>query len=388
MRLNVGVIFGGKSVEHEISIISATEIMGFMDENKYKVIPIYIDKDNVWYTGDHLKSIINYRDIALVKRYAKRVALVNTGHGFALQTLGFIKRNVCPVDVILPIGHGTFMEDGSLQGYLNMIGIPYCGCGVTASAIGQDKVLMKEVLEFNGIPTPKYVWFYKKEWVNDRKAILDKLNDFSYPLFVKPASLGSSIGISKVDNESMLSKAIKDALVYDKKIIIEEGIRNVKEVNISVLGDYERLEVSGIEEINSNDEFYTFKEKYVSDCSKLSKNKVRKSKPIISKEMIEDLKNLALRTFKTINASGVARIDFLVDEKNMKIYVNEINTIPGDLAGWLWIEKKKSQSELVDDLINLAIKKYKNSKDYEYTISGNLLEQFDILDGKKINRKK
>lgn len=386
MRLNIGVIFGGKSVEHEISILTATEIMGYIDQNKYKIVPIYIDKDNIWYYGDHLKDIINYRDIDLVKRYAKRVALINTGHGFALQTLGFIKRNIVPVDLILPCGHGTFMEDGSLQGYLNMLGIPYVGCGVAASAFGQDKVFMKQLLEYNNIATPNYIWFYGRDYLNNKKTILNEISKFKYPMYVKPASLGSSIGISRVNDENELNKAIKEAILYDKKIIVEEAIKNVKEVNISVLGDSFKQEVSGVEEINTSDGFYSFKEKYVEGCNKLTNRK--KNKPIVSKEMIEDMKDLAIKTFKIINASGVARIDFLVDEKNMKVYVNEINTIPGSLSGWLWVEKGKKQTDLIDDLINIAIKRYKEKDNITLAIKGNLLEKYDLLKGEKIKNKK
>ena len=160
MRLNIGVIFGGKSVEHEISIISAIEAMSNIDQNKYKVIPIYIDKDNTWYTGEHLKSILHYRDIALVKRYAKKVSLVKRNKSFILESQGFLKKNLFVIDMVLPIGHGAFLEDGSLQGYLNMLGVPFIGSGVLASAIGQDKVIQKQLLEKNNIPVCKYIWFY------------------------------------------------------------------------------------------------------------------------------------------------------------------------------------------------------------------------------------
>lgn len=382
MRLNVGVVFGGKSVEHEISIISAVEAMGYMDENKYNIVPIYIDKDNTWYTGYHLKDIINYRDIALVKRYCKRVSLVKTNHCYALQSMGLIKRNIKQVDVILPICHGTFVEDGVLQGYLDMIGIPYVGSKVLASAIGQDKVIMKQLLEYNGIPTTKFVWFYKNEYLNDKKEVLKKIEELKYPLFVKPASLGSSIGISKVENENELKKAIIEAITFDKKIIVEEAILNAKEVNVSVMGNHEGVKTSSIEEINISDEFFSFKEKYVDNYSK-SIEKGKKVKPLLSKEMIIDITEYAKKTFNVLNASGIARIDFILDQKNKKIYVSEINTIPGSLSLYLWLDQNIKQDELITDLLKLALKEKQEDKKITYSFPNNLLENYDRLKGQK-----
>ena len=389
MRLNVGVIFGGRSVEHEISIISAVEIMANIDQNKYKVIPIYIDKDNEWYTGGHLKDIINYRDIDLVKRYSKKVSLVKRGKSFILESQGILKRNLCVIDLVIPIGHGAYMEDGSLQGYLNMLGVPFVGSSVLASAVGQDKVIQKDLLKQNGIPVCNYIWFYDYEYEKNRKDILDRIKKLKYPLYVKPSSLGSSIGISIAKDEKSLTKAIKEAMKFDRKIIVEEQVSNVKETNISVVGNYEKQNVSEIEEINVSDEFYSFKEKYVDGYTKVKgKEKKKRSKPLISKEMMEDMKNYAIKTFKVINASGVARIDFLIDDKDKKLFVNEINTIPGDLSSYLWLAKKTTQAELIETLINLAIQEQKKKDTTLYTLSGNLLEKFDILDGKKLSKLK
>jgi len=387
MRLNIGVIFGGKSVEHEISIISAIEAMANIDENKYKVVPIYIDKNNDWYHGMHLKSILHYRDIDLVKRYATKVSLVKRGKSFILESQGFFKKNICVIDVVLPIGHGSYLEDGSLQGYLNMLGVPFAGSKVLASAIGQDKVIQKDLLKHNNIPVCNYEWFYDYEFEKNKKDVLNKLSSLNYPLYVKPSSLGSSIGISLVNDEKELIKAIKEAIKFDRKIIVEEKVGNLKEVNISVLGNYEKQSTSEIEEININDGFYSFKEKYVEGFSKLHE-KENKTKPLISKEMIEDMKSYALQTFKLINASGVARIDFLIDDKNKKIYVNEINTIPGDLSSYLWLAKKMKPNELIENLIKIAIEEKKKENEKIYAFEGNLLEGYDTLKGKKINQNK
>ena len=385
MKVNVGVIFGGKSVEHEISIISAVEAMGYMDTNKYNVIPIYIDKEGTWYTGDHFKDILNYRDMDVVKRYAKKVCLIRRGKSCILQSLGFTRRTLNVIDIVFPIGHGLYMEDGILQGYLDMLGVPYVGSGVVASAIGQDKVFMKQILKSNDIPTTNYVWFTSKEFISSKKKVLEKINTLNYPMYVKPASLGSSIGITRATTEHELISGIKEAIRFDNKIIVEEEIKHVKEVNISVLGTYEDVETSEIEEINVTDEFFTFKEKYVENYSKTIK-KGRKANPLLSKEMMEDLKMYAINTFKAINARGVARIDFLIDDKSKKIYVSEINTMPGSLSLYLWLPKKKSQTELINDLIKIAIEEYKSKNNLILAFENNLLDKFDILNGKKTNK--
>lgn len=386
MRLNIGVIFGGKSVEHEISIISAIGAMANINDNKYKVVPIYIDKNNDWYTGMHLKDIMHYRDIDLVKRYATKVSLVKRGKSFILESQGFFKKNICVIDIVMPIGHGAFLEDGSLQGYLNMLGVPYTGSNVLGSAIGQDKVIQKELLKQNNIPVCNYIWFYDYEYNKNKNEVLNKVKSLKYPLYVKPSSLGSSIGINIVKEEKELDKAIKEALKFDNKIIIEEQVKNVKEANISVLGNYEKQTVSEIEEINTNEEFYSFKEKYVENYSKTTE-KTKKTKKIISKEMIEDMKEYAKKTFKVINASGVARIDFLLDDVNKKIYVNEINTIPGDLSSYLWLPKKVSFEELIEELIKIAIEKKKKNDSLTKAFPGNLLEGYDRVKGSKLNKK-
>ena len=384
MRLNIGVIFGGKSVEHEISIISAIEAMGYADESKYKIVPIYIDKDNTWYTGEHLKNIINFRDIDLVKRYAKKVALVRVDKSFVLQKLGMFKKNLCVIDIVVPIGHGAYLEDGSLQGYLNMLGVPYAGPSVLGAALGQDKVIQKELLSANNMPLVNYTWFYSYE-LSDKKLVQERLSKLKFPVFIKPSSLGSSIGIEIAEDEKDFFKKVKNTMKYDKKILVEEKVNDVKEINISVLGNYKKVEVSEIEEINSNEDFYSFKEKYVNNFSK-TQEKDNKTKPIISKEMIEDMKEYAINTFKALDGNGVARIDFLINDKTKKIYINEINTIPGSLSSYLWKAKKKNQTELFDDLIAIAIDNKKDDEQIQKAIPGNLLERFDNLKGTKLKK--
>ena len=388
MRIKVGVIFGGETVEHEVSIISAIQAMNKIDEKKYEVIPIYITKDREWYTGDMLKDIEVYQDFSLIKKYSDNVVLYYKDGSYVLQKKhGLFKSVVKELDIAFPIVHGTNVEDGVLQGYLQTIGIPYVGPNVYAAVVGQDKAFMKDVWASANLPIKNYVWFYDYEYEKNKKEVLERIATLNYPLYVKPSSLGSSIGINLVKDEKDLTKAIKEAMQFDRKILVEEQVKNVKEANISVLGTVEKQSVSEIEEINTNEEFYSFKEKYVEGYRKICK-KNEKCKPLISKEMMEDMKNYAMKTFKVIGASGVARIDFLIDDKNKKIFVNEINTIPGDLSSYLWIAKKVSQPELIENLIKIAVAEQKKKDSKIYAFPGNLLEEYDILKGEKLTKNK
>ena len=382
MRANIGVVFGGKSVEHEISIISAIEVMNYLDSNKYNVIPIYVDKENTWYTGMHLKDILHYRDIDLVKRYATKVSLVKDDKRILLRKINFPKKDLYILDLIIPIGHGAYLEDGNLQGYLTTLGIAYTGSSTLASAIGQDKVITKQLLQANDIAVVPYTWFYDYQFQKSSKEIINKIEkELKYPLFVKPATLGSSIGVAKVSDAKELSTAIKNAIVLDKKILVEEAINNPKELNISVMGDYEKQEVSAIEEINVDDEFYTFKEKYVDGLNKV--RPLKKGSKIISKELQMAVEETALKAFQIINASGIIRVDFLFDSKANKLYVNEINTCPGSLAQYLWLESNVRGPELLDDYIKIAIKNRDKRREKKEAFAGNLLENYDNLRGKK-----
>lgn len=394
MRINVGVIFGGKSVEHEFSIMSAIDVMKNLDQSKYNPIPIYVDKDNNWWTGYHLKDILNYRDIALLKRYAKKVFLVKKNKCCYLQTMGLIKKNLIPIDIAFPVGHGAFLEDGCIQGYLEMLGIPYVGSGVLASSIGEDKVITKELLKSNNIPITNYVWFYFNDFIKNKKEIVEKIEELHYPLYVKAASLGSSIGIMRVNDSSTINSAIKNAGLYSEKIIVEEQVKNVKEVTISVLGDNENIEVSNISEINVESSDIVTNNSYLSKINDYLMSQydkkyikindfVRKTKPLLSKEMKEDIKNYAISVFKIINATGVSKIDFLLDEKNRKIYISEIDTSPYFLASDMWQNTKKNKQELLNDLIEIAIKSKKLKDNLTLSFNGNFLEGFDVALDKK-----
>jgi D-alanine-D-alanine ligase len=387
MKLKIGVIFGGESVEHEVSIISAVQAMNSLDKDKYEIIPIYITKEKEWYTGSALMNIDNYQDLDNLKRYTKKVALYNKKGTFVLQNLKGFKRIVNELDIAFPIVHGFNVEDGTLVGYLNMVGIPFVGSDIYASVLGQDKVFMKQIFESEKMPITKYVWFFDAEYKDDPASVINKINKLKYPVIVKPSKLGSSVGISKVNKESDLASAIEDAMQYDPKIVVEEVVENLIEVNCSVLGNYEYQQTSEIEEVVSNDEFLTYRDKYLGNGkggkSKGMVSTNRKIPANISDELRKEVRDLSKQAFRVLNSAGVVRIDFLLDSKKNKVYINEINTIPGSLSFYLWEPIGKNYTVLLDDLITLAIKDYKRKSKMVSSFESNILQNFGGLKGVK-----
>lgn len=395
MKIRLGVIFGGESVEHEVSIISAVQAMYKIDAEKYEIIPIYISKDRKWYTGEILKDMETYQDIDLLKRYTKEVVLYEKDGHFVLQTKGLFKKIVNEVDIVFPIVHGTNVEDGTLQGYLQSIGIPYVGVDVYAGVVGQDKVFMKDIFSQNDINVPEYIWFYDVDYEEDRELIIEKVTKkLKFPVIVKPATLGSSIGIKKADNIEELVEAIDDAIIYDKKIIVEKLVKNLVEVNISVVGNYESQSLSAIEKVIATKDILTYQDKYLG--SSKSKGKITrgvKSKGMASttreipanidddaKKKVEDM---AIRAFKALGSSGVVRIDFLIDEKKNDVYVNEVNSIPGSLSFYLWDKVGKDYTTLLDEVINIGIRDYKKRISKTHSFETNILKGFTTLNGVK-----
>ena len=393
MKIKVGVIFGGESAEHEVSIISAIQAINKMNEEKYDIIPIYITKDRQWYTGAMLKDIDSYQDLSLIKKYATNVVLVEKNNRFILQKKkGLFKREVAEIDIAFPIVHGTNVEDGILQGYLQTIGIPFVGPNTYAGVVGQDKVFMIDIFEKEDLPLSKYVWFYDSEYKTDKDEVLKKISKLKYPLIVKPATTGSSIGISYAEDEAKLCEAIDDAINYDTKILVEEVVENLKEVNISVLGNYEHQKLSVIEEVNGHNKFLTYEDKYIGGgktkakfgvksvpSCKGSKGMLSASRKIpadLSDKLKEEVETVARKAFKALGSSGCCRIDFLIDSKKNKVYVNEINSIPGSLAFYLWEPLGKDYTELLDDMINIGIKDYKKRSSKTYTFDTNILQGF------------
>ena len=392
MRIKVGFIFGGESVEHEVSIISAIQAMNKIDEEKYEVVPIYITKDREWYTGELLKDIEVYQDLKLLKKYAKNVVLYYKNGSYVLQTKGLFKRIVNTIDIAFPVVHGTNVEDGVLQGYLQSIGIPFVGSNVYASVVGQDKVYMKNIWEKAGLNMAKYTWFYDYDYRNNQDKILEEIDKIGYPVVVKPATTGSSVGIGVASTRDEIIDAIDEAIQYDSKIIVEEKVENLKEVNIAVMGNYERQKLSAIEEVMSSNKFLTFDDKYIGNGKSKGKFKVaskgmaslnRKLPADLSKEVKEKVEDMAINAFKVLGTSGNARIDFMINSKTNKVYINEINSIPGSLAFYLWEEASVSFTDLLDEMINIGIKDYKKRSAKIHSFDSNILSGFAKGNGLK-----
>lgn len=386
MKIKLGVIFGGESVEHEVSIITAIQAMNNIDKDKYDIIPIYISKDRIWYTGKMLMEIDVYKDFNELKKYAKQVTLAKTKNGFCLlKTNGLFNKTVEQLDIVFPIVHGKGVEDGSLAGFLETVGIPYVGPSMLGASLGQDKVVMKQVMEANNIPVPAYTWFYDNEYLNDSKKILKNLKEIGYPVIVKPANLGSSIGITLSKNEKDVIKAIDEAIKYDNKIVVEKVIENLIEVNCSVMGNNEYQDTSVIDEVITKNEFLTFNDKYLGNGKKgklktSSKGMVATDRIIparINKKLEEEVIKYSKETFRALNLKGIARIDFLIDKKNEKVYVNEPNTIPGSLAFYLWKAKGIEYKTLLDDVIKLTIKEYKDNSKKTTSFESNILSGYN-----------
>ncbi|WP_186576098.1 D-alanine--D-alanine ligase family protein [Aquibacillus kalidii] len=379
MRTKVGVVFGGVSVEHEVSVISALQAINAMDKDRYEAIPIYISKKNEWYTGEGLMDIEQYKSLNNLLSKSDKITLIRTTDGnVVLQKKEkglFSKGIITTIDVVFPVIHGTNGEDGSLQGYLELLGLPYVGCDVTSSAVGMDKVMMKQILRDSGVPIVDYDWFYSTEWLNDSEAIKEKVKKIGFPLIVKPANLGSSVGISKAVDEEELEEAINLAVEFSNKIVVEKMIANLTEVNCSVIGDYETVESSVCEQVLSSDEILTYQDKYQSGGKTGDTKGMESVNRIIpagiTDEATKQVKHLAEKTFQILGCSGVSRIDFLLDDNN-DVFVNEINTIPGSLSFYLWEPSGKDFTQLTTELIQLALKRQRERENINFSIDSNL----------------
>lgn len=390
MKIKLGVIFGGETVEHEVSIISALQAIQNLDEDKYDVVPIYISKNREWYTGHMLRDIEVFKDFDNLKRYAKKVVLVKKDDRFVLQTTsGLFRKEVTDLDIVLPVVHGNNVEDGTLAGYLDTIGIPYASSHVLGAALGQDKVAMKHVMKSEGLPIVDFVWFFDSEYLENKDDILKSIKKMGYPVVVKPATLGSSVGITFVKNEKDIESAIDEAISYDTKIVVEKAVENLLEVNASVLGNYEYQRVSPLEEVMGLDEILSYADKYLSNSKTKgsgSKGMASASRIIparISKELTKDIQETSKKVFRLLNFSGVCRIDYLIDTKTNKFYVNEPNTIPGSLSFYLWKEDGLKYKDLLDEMINIAIKEYKNKNKKVKSFESNILSGYNGSKGVK-----
>lgn len=357
MKKSVGIIIGGKSVEHEVSIITGMQVFENMDKSIYEPRIIYIQKDGRWYVGNSLHDINNYKvknfdDAYEVLPGFRNDKLILYPHPDIKQGFFRKKYDTYEIDVVFPAVHGTNTEDGSLHGMFQINGVPCAFGSVLSSAVGMDKVIMKKVFQSSNLPIVDYTWFYRSSFKGgEKEKILEEIGKLEYPLIVKPANLGSSVGINKSNDFDELMYAIEVAMSYDRKIIVEKCIENVREINCAVMGYENNLMSSLCEEPIGWKEFLTYEDKYVSKKKGDSESKKRIPADI-DKEVEDTIKNYAKEVFKAVDCCGNARIDFLYDGSN--VYVNEINTIPGSLGFYLWEGAGISFMDLISQIIQLS----------------------------------
>ncbi|MGM9787706.1 MAG: D-alanine--D-alanine ligase family protein [Candidatus Cryptobacteroides sp.] len=376
MKISVGVLFGGRSVENEISVVTAIQVIESLDKEKYDVVPIYIAKSGKWYSGAALLDLSRYRDMPSLLKSCREVYFksIYGDHNLYSDSLFGKAKSLVQLDCILPTLHGTNCEDGTLQGVLEVIGIPYVGCNTFASANGMDKIAMKQILRDSGISVVDFCWFSDKEWDESHKAVIEKVEkQLSYPVIVKPANSGSSVGISPAHNSQELEDAIDNAAQFTTRIIVERMLSKLKEVNCSVMGDYYDCEPSVCEVPLRSGEILSYSDKYQSGGSKGGKlgakaavgakgaagskgmSSLKRELPAkISEDTTSLVKDYAVRTFKTLACEGLARVDLMIDEEDGRVYVNEINTIPGSLSSYLWDYTGIPFPEVLDRLISRA----------------------------------
>lgn len=380
MKLKVGVFFGGSSVEHEVSIISAAQAMAALDREKYDVVPIYLSKNNLLFCDPKLLEIETFRDLDKLEKSLDQMAFVKSGPKFFLTP---IKKSLfakpVEVDLIIPVVHGTHCEDGTVQGLFESVGIPYAGCDVIAAAVGQDKVVMKHILQNSGIPIVEWFWFYRYDFEQNTSDYLIRCKALGYPVVVKPANLGSSVGITVAQNEEEFIVAVQEASRYDVKIVVEKGITDLREINASVLGFDQDLRVSVLEEVRKSDAILSYENKYIGSAKGSSKGMASASRIVpapINETQTQHIQELAIATFKALGSSGVARIDFMLDGQNDRIYVNEINTIPGSLAFYLWEATGLDFSALMDQLVKQAVDRQRMREKMIFSYETNLLANY------------
>lgn len=363
MKTNIGVFFGGCSTEHEISVISASQAMSAIDRSVYDVTPVYITKQGHFYTGDALFDVANYRNIPSLLEKCKQVYLRPVKGDFNVYLFKkpmFGSDVAAKLDVAIPVLHGSYGEDGTFEGVLDAMGIPYAGCNVLASANGMDKITMKMILQACDVPVVDYVWFTDGQWRADRDAMIERVESkLGYPVIVKPANLGSSVGIGRAADRATLIERINTAEKYSARIIVEHMVENLHEVNCSVLGDCDEYETSVCEEPIKSGEILSYEDKYMGG-SKGAKGMQASQKRIpadLPVEVSDRIRFLAGETFRVLSCHGVSRVDVIMDADNGEIYVNEINTIPGSLSFYLWEASGLKFDKLMDRLVKLALKR-------------------------------
>jgi D-alanine-D-alanine ligase len=374
----VAVFFGGRSAEHDVSIITAhiPIIDTLLTSGEYDVWPIYISKDGTWYCDKILNDLKFFQESGWESKLTSlKPVQVSFTKGLTLEWPGFLSKSV-KIDIAFPAMHGTYGEDGSLMGLLRMAGIPFVGTDLSGSAVAMDKVLTKQVLEAEKISVVPYVWFTKNSWDSNSATYRSQIRErLTYPLFVKPVHLGSSIGISKVKDEKELENAIEVAFHYDDKILVENGVANLIELTLPIMGNDE-LKCAHIERPLNKTDFFDFNDKYLSGGKKGdsgANNAYSEIPANIDADLAQKVKEIGMKVYKIIGLSGISRIDFLVDSSDNTIYVNEINTLPGSLYHHNWKKAGVSNMDLVLGLIKLAHERFSTAKDTTFSFKSDIL---------------
>lgn len=393
MKTNVAVFFGGRSVEHEISVISALQAINAFDKEKYNIIPIYISKQGKWYTGSPLLEVNNYKDMKALTAQCTEVFMRPEYGDYNLYSAksGFFSKSnpvVAELHVAVPVLHGTNVEDGIFEGVLETIGLPYAGCNTLSSANGMDKITMKMILRECDIPVVDYVWFTDREWFDRRDELIERIESkLGYPVIVKPANLGSSVGIGKAADRKELVTRIDEAEKFSQRIIVEHMISDLKEINCSVLGDASEAEASVLEEPIKTGDILSYTDKYMGG-SKSSKGgsmntSDRKVPADLPADVTERMRLMARDTFRALGCHGVSRVDLMIDKADGKVYVNEINTIPGSLSFYLWEASGLTFGGLMDRLVELAFQRKRASDLKTFSFDQNIFALGGMPGGSK-----
>lgn len=388
MKTKVAVLFGGKSVEHEVSVISGLQAYHALDRERYEPLAVYLSKDNAFYVGEGVDKVESYKNLPALLAAATRVLPVATKEGVALiryPAKKFGNNEVATFEVALPVVHGTNVEDGTLMGMLEMLGVPYASCDVTSSALGMDKYAMKAVLAAEGLPVLPAVQYRGRSYAKQsEEVLLDIEAHFAYPVIVKPVNLGSSVGISVAHDRASLQNAMDEACVFSDRVLVEPAVGHLREINCAVLGDADEAIPSVCERPVSSDEILSYKDKYISGDKSGGMSTLKRVCPAdIPDELTARVQELAMQTFHALGCAGVSRIDFLNNTETGELWVNEINTIPGSLAFYLWEAAGVSFSELLTRMIELAFKRQRDRAALSFSFETNILEGFGGAKGAK-----
>lgn len=384
MKKQIGVIFGSRSCEREVSIISAVQLMRFADPEKYDVVPVYIDEQGTWYTGAPLKDIQTYMPFRPEAKGIQKVfpdlvsgsgALLHLKKGSGLFS-GDRLEIAARIDVYVVVMHGMNGEDGTLQGLLEMANIPYTSTGVMGSAVGMDKIAMKYFFRGADLPVLPGLWFTRSDFSSDQGKVLQTIEtELGFPVFVKPANLGSSIGVSRADQEDELKDALELAFEYDRRVLVEKGLDKPVELNCSVLGYDHDVIASPIEMPVNHAAFLDFRDKYLGGGGNKGMASLSRILPApIDDELKNEIQELSRKIFRLMDCKGVVRIDYMFDRNEEKLYITEINTIPGSLAFYLWEKDNLSYPELIDRMVSCAEKAFSDKTKTNYAYRSDILK--------------